>query len=170
LLSGCKSDTIPVLIHNSIDIKSPLGGSSWATNGAKVTKNGLENWISTNQVCQVYFKVNRAGKLKLSIHGRAINSQIQVSISGFNKVVNFNEEDETMVGEWDILKPGYIEIKLKGIEKRGHTFREISDFGISGTFKNSEISFVKNNEGNYFYWGIPRLSFHFNNILKVSKS
>jgi hypothetical protein len=162
IISGCKSNAIPVLFHDPNFQIIPLGGNAWATNGAKITENGLENWISSNQICKVYFKVNKIGNLKVSIFSNAKNSKIQISIAGINKSIGFTGESETMAGEWEIKKQGYIELELKGIDKQGLSFAEISAIGVSGSCINLETSFVKNNEGNYFYWGRRGPSVHLN--------
>lgn len=161
-LLGCKSTAIPVLSHDSNVQIIPLGGNAWATNGARITENGLENWTRDDQTCKVYFKVNKIGNLKVSLFSNAKNSKIKVSIGGKGKSINFNGESETMVGEWEIEKPGYVEVELKGIDKQGLSFAEISAMGVSGSCINSETSFVKNNEGNYFYWGRRGPSVHLN--------
>lgn len=160
--AGCKSSAIPILTHDSDDQKIPLGGNAWVSNGAKITEKGLVNWTSSNQICKVYFRVNQAGKLKISIFSNTKNSKIEVSISGKKKIVETNENPETMVGEWEIKKQGYVEVQLRGIAKLGETFGEISALGISGSCVNSETAFVKNNEGNYFYWGRRGPSVHLN--------
>ena len=162
IIMGCKSNAIPVLIHDSNLQKIPLGGNAWATNGAKITENGLENWTSIDQVCKVYFKINQTGKLRLSFFGKSTNSKIQVSISGINKVIKTNGELEIMAGEWEIIKTGYVEVQLKGIEKQDPTFGLISSLGVSGSCINTETAYVKNNEGNYFYWGRRGPSVHLN--------
>ena len=56
VLLGCKSNAITVLSHDPNLQKIPLGGNAWATNGAKITENGLENWTRSEQTCKVYFK------------------------------------------------------------------------------------------------------------------
>jgi hypothetical protein len=142
--------------------KIPLGGNAWVTKGAEITEKGLENWNSSDQICRLYFKVNKAGKLKLSIFSDAVSSKIKISISGKSKVLELKGEPETMAGEWDIMKAGYVEVQLIGIEKEGNTFGEISAIGISGSCVTSETAFVKNNEGNYFYWGRRGPSVHLN--------
>lgn len=163
ILSGCKSIAIPVMIsHESNFQKIPLGGNAWVTNGAEITDKGLENWTNSNQVCNVYFKVNKAGKLKLSVFSDAAKSKIKLSISGTSKVIELKGDAETMAGEWDIVKAGYVEIQISGIEKQGLTFGNITDLGISGSCVNAETSYVKNNEGNYFYWGRRGPSVHLN--------
>ncbi|MCP9749102.1 DUF3472 domain-containing protein [Lacihabitans sp. CS3-21] len=157
-----KSSAIINTSHDSNPQIIPLGGNAWATNGAKITENGLENWTRADQICKVYFKVNKIGNLKVSLFSNAKNSKIQISIAGVNKSINFTGESETMAGEWEINKQGYVELELKGIDKQGLSFAEISAIGVSGSCINLETSFVKNNEGNYFYWGRRGPSVHLN--------
>ncbi|MDP1816001.1 MAG: DUF3472 domain-containing protein [Leadbetterella sp.] len=157
-----KSSAIINTSHDSNPLIIPLGGNAWATNGAKITQNGLENWTRADQICKVYFKVNKIGNLKVSLFSNAKNSKIQISIAGINKSISFTGESETMAGEWEIKKLGYVELELKGIDKQGLSFAEISAIGVSGSCINLETSFVKNNEGNYFYWGRRGPSVHLN--------
>ena len=162
IISGCKSIAIPVLTHDPNFQKIPLGGNAWVTNGAQINEKGLGNWTSVDQICKVYFKVNTAGKLKLSIFSEAVQSKVKLSVKGKSKVIKLNGDAETMAGEWEILKAGYVEIQLVGVEKQGLTYGKISDIGISGGCVNSETVFVKNNEGNYYYWGRRGPSVHLN--------
>jgi hypothetical protein len=136
--------------------------NAWVTKGAEITENGLENWTSSDQVCNVYFKVSMAGKLTLSLFSEAVDSKIKISVSGISKIIELKGKAETMAGEWEIVKAGYVEIQIVGIEKQGLTFGNIRDLGISGSCVNAETSYVKNNEGNYFYWGRRGPSVHLN--------
>ncbi|MBP6619939.1 MAG: DUF5077 domain-containing protein, partial [Leadbetterella sp.] len=109
IISGCKSIAIPLMVsHDPNPQKIPLGGNAWVTNGAEITEKGLENWTNSDQVCKVYFKVNKAGKLKLSVFSEAVSSKIKISISGKSKVIELKGEAETMAGEWDIEKAVYV--------------------------------------------------------------
>ena len=157
-----KSSAVTYPAHDPNFQKIPLGGNAWVTNGADITEKGLANWTNSDQICKVYFKVNKTGKLKLSVFSDALKSKIKISISGKSKVLELKGEAETMAGEWDIMKEGYVQIQLFGIEKQGNSFGEISAIGISGSCVNSETAFVKNNEGNYFYWGRRGPSVHLN--------
>jgi hypothetical protein len=159
---GCKSNENTVSPHEPNFQKIPIGGNAWVTNGAKITDKGLENWSESNQICTVYFKVNKAGKLKISVFSIANNSEIKITVAAQSKVIKLKGEAETMAGEWEILQPEYIKIQIEGIEKEGLTFGNITNLGISGSCVNSETAYVKNNEGNYFYWGRRGPSVHLN--------
>ena len=158
----CTSQAIPIISHEVNKQTIPLGGNSWVTKGAKISENGLENWTQFDQVCSVYFKVALKGTLKLSLNLSSKNSKITITIAGKSITIQSNGEPEIMVGEWEIIKTGYVEVQLKGIEKQDPTFGLISSLGVSGSCINTETAFVKNNEGNYFYWGRRGPSVHLN--------
>ncbi|MCP9766536.1 DUF3472 domain-containing protein [Lacihabitans sp. LS3-19] len=158
----CTSLVSPVVLHDENKHIVPFGGNAWVTNGADITKNGLENWTKENQICTVYLKVSKAGNLKVSLILTSEKSKIQVGIAGENKIIQTANMPETMAGEWEIKDPGYIKIEIKGIEKQGSSFGQISAIGVSGSAINVETAFVKNNEGNYFYWGRRGPSVHLN--------
>ncbi len=158
----CTSQAIPAISHEVNKQTIPLGGNAWVTKGAKISESGLENWTNSDQVCKVYFKVSANGKLKLSLNLSSKNSKINVTVAGKSITIQSNGEPEIMVGGWEILKAGYIEVQLKGIEKQDPTFGIISSLGVSGSCINAETAYVKNNEGNYFYWGRRGPSVHLN--------
>ncbi len=158
----CTSQAIPIISHEVNKQTIPLGGNAWVTKGAKISENGLENWTQFDQVCSVYFKVALKGTLKLSLNLSSKNSKITITIAGKSITIQSNGEPEIMVGEWEIIKTGYVEVQLKGIEKQDATFGLISSLGVSGSCINTETAYVKNNEGNYFYWGRRGPSVHLN--------
>lgn len=63
---------------------------------------------------------------------------------------------------------GYIAIRIKGIEKFGRNFAAISKYEITGSAINSQTAFVKNDDGNFFYWGRRGASVHLNYISPLS--
>jgi len=65
-------------------------------------------------------------------------------------------------GNWTLNDTGYIKISIAAKEKTGEYFADIKAYEISGTAVNSKTAFVKNNEGNFFYWGRRGPSVHLN--------
>jgi hypothetical protein len=66
------------------------------------------------------------------------------------------------IGEWRISKPGYIAITAQGMGRNGNNFADVTELQIEGTATDVQPAFVKNNEGNYFYWGRRGPSVHIN--------
>jgi hypothetical protein len=150
----------------------PLGGNSWVTvkskNGKeKVTNYGWENWQHTDVVWSTYIKIPKSGALKISavLNVPSGESHLKWTINGISKIISVSgtANKEYEIGEWDIRKPGYIKIDAQGISKTGELFAKVSDLDIEGTAAtNGQTAFVKNNDGNYFYWGRRGPSVHIN--------
>ena len=149
----------------------PLGGNSWVTarskNGdEKVTDKGWRNWQYGDAIFSTYIKVQKAGSLKLAavMHVPGGESTLQWTINGISKTINVSgtADKEYAIGEWRITQPGYILITAQGLSKTGNLFADVKDLYLEGTATDSPAAFVKNNEGNYFYWGRRGPSVHIN--------
>jgi len=152
-------------------ITVPLGGNSWITAKApngneKVTNDGWQNWQHANTIWSTYIKLQKAGTLKIAavLNIPKGESKLQWTIAGKSKtvIVSGSSGKEYEIGEWDITEPGYVKIDAQGINKTGNLFANISELHIGGTAVDEQTAFVKNNEGNYFYWGRRGPSVHIN--------
>lgn len=159
----------------STKIKVPLGGNSWVTAKSKsgdeqVTDKGWKNWQYGDAVFSTYIKIQKPGTLKLAavLNVPGGESTLQWTINGISKTISVSGTDdkEYAIGEWNITQPGYIVITAQGISKTGNLFADVSDLYMEGTVTDSLTAFVKNNEGNYFYWGRRGPSVHINYDLK----
>ncbi len=149
----------------------PVGGNSWVTVVAgeekeEVTNNGWQHWQHADVVWSTYVKLQKAGTLKMTalLDVPEGESTVQWTIAGQRKTVTvsgagFNEHE---IGEWDILKPGYIKIDAQGISRTGPLFAKVSELLLEGSAVNEHTAFVKNNDDNYFYWGRRGPSVHIN--------
>ena len=152
-------------------IRIPLGGNSWVTakskNGdEKVTEKGWKNWQYADAVFSTYIKIQKPGTLKLTafLHVPGGESTLQWTINGISKTISVGGtvDKEYEIGEWRITQPGYIIITAQGTAKTGNLFANVSDLYMEGTATDGQPAFVKNNEGNYFYWGRRGPSVHIN--------
>lgn len=160
----CKADKVLDNEHDTNKQTIPLGGNAWTTNGGEIKEQGLVNWNSDKTVCRTYFKVAQAGSLKVSVLMNPKGSKSKVSVSILGKSIDFvaegNAEREFFVGEWNIPQAGYVSVEIKGVSKTNTSFGTISSLGVSGTSVTTELTYVKNNEGSYFYWGRRGPSVH----------
>ncbi|WP_431244739.1 DUF3472 domain-containing protein [Flavobacterium sp. P21] len=62
----------------------------------------------------------------------------------------------------DNKKEGYVALKIKGISKIGTQFPSINRITISSKDFDGKISYVPNNEGNFYHWGRRGPSVHLN--------
>ena len=155
-------------VHEPNVVRVPVGGNSWATASsdasATINKNGLTNWSNPASQVTTYVRFERMGTLTLSVNLRvpAGKSRIRVALLGQSKELDVEGTTltEYRVGQWSISKAGYVPITLEGLSKTGATFAEVADFGISGEVVDEQTAFVRNNEGNFFYWGRRGPSVH----------
>ncbi|WP_064196456.1 MULTISPECIES: DUF3472 domain-containing protein [Emticicia] len=159
-----KSTQIIAQTHDSNAKQIPIGGNAWTYNGGKISEQGFSDWENTSTICRTYFKTSQQGTLKLSIiiNTNGSKSKLKVSIQGksIEIIAENNTEKEVYVGEWNIRKAGYIAVDMSGITKTTNTFGQISNLIVSGSAISEDLAFVKNNDGNFFYWGRRGPSVH----------
>ncbi len=144
----------------------PLGGNAFASQSknASITKNGIENWTDPETSFKIYVRFAKKGTLSITLNQLSQvngNTELSLSINNQVKKVLLNQKDvSSPVGEWTIKDTGYVAIQLKGIKKSGTTFPVIGSLLLSGTAVDAKTAYVKDNEGNYFYWGRRGPSVH----------
>lgn len=149
-------------------ITVPLGGNGWVSKDSKarIRNNGITNWSAESDVISIYFRTENAGKadlsLKLSVPEG--NSKISITAAGttLTKEVSNLGSAIVQIGTIDIKNPGYVKVELRGLSKTGQVYAEVSDLIISGPALEKGAAYVKDNEGNFFYWGHRGPSVHLN--------
>lgn len=150
-------------------IHLPLAGNTWAQNvpgrARVITNAGIEKWTDQAIQFNTYLRINQPGsisiRLKAKTEGR---SQLQLVINGHRRtvVIDGNEFRLYHAGEWKLKDTGYIKLALSAVSKTGERFADVSEYEISGSAINAQTAYVKNNEGNFFYWGRRGPSVHLN--------
>lgn len=150
--------------HDANRQSIPIGGNAWTNQGGKISKAGLENWNDPATVCTVYLRPAQAGKLKLSLFLNTQNTQssIKVTLLNVSKTIKAAGagEKEYFLGEWVVKQAGYVAVAIQGISKSGANFGTLSKLVASGSAVTPELSWVKNDDDNYFYWGRRGSSVH----------
>ncbi len=153
-------------VHDANKQTIPVGGNAWLENGGTLSETGLTNWSDPQTICRTYVRVTKPGMLKVSLllHPHGAKSSLKVNIFNQSKTVAVegNTKKEFFAGEWQVTEPGYIPISVQGISSSGGNFGDLSAIVISGGAVSPELSYVRNNEGNYFYWGRRGPSVHLN--------
>lgn len=146
----------------------PLGGNSWASApvGGKVDKTGITQWTDQATTFTTYVWVGKPGNLKiwLNLQVPAGKSRLRVTLLGKSREINIsgNASQDYYAGEWNVKKPGYLVIQLIGLTKTGNEFAQVNSLKLTGEAVDATTAFVKNNEGNFFYWGRRGPSVHLN--------
>ncbi|MBE8713280.1 DUF3472 domain-containing protein [Sphingobacterium hungaricum] len=151
---------------DSILIEIPIEGNSWfspksASNRSDL-KRKLESWNSINQALKTYVYFSKPGKFTLSLVAGKLNEYGDFKLEAFGKstTISFAKNDEKVyVGNFEVAKSGYYPIQLT---KKNATHSPVFNrFEIQGLPEFlSGIDYVKNNEGNFFYWGRRGASVH----------
>ncbi len=159
-----------VAVNGQQKLTVPLGGNSWITTHSKtgnetISNKGWQNWSESETVFSTYIYLVKPGKLSLSAVFNVPNGQskINCTIEKNTKSLTVSGSDkESKIGEWRIKKAGYVRIDLKGLSKTGAVFATVENLLISGSAVDEKTAFVKNNQGNFFYWGRRGPSVHLN--------
>ncbi|MBP6672269.1 MAG: DUF3472 domain-containing protein [Bacteroidetes bacterium] len=149
----------------------PVGGNAFITStvpggSEEIAEGGVKNWTSKDAQFSVYVKLRKTGTLKVTAMMMVPDGKnaIQCTINNISAVsiVRGPELTEYPFGTWSIAETGYVRMDLRGMKKSGKYFAEITELRLSGSAVDSNAAFVRNNEGNYFYWGRRGPSVHIN--------
>ena len=146
----------------------PLGGNAFragpAPGDAGVSRSGGINWSDAEGVFAVFFHVNRAAALDLSLNARVPEgrSTIVTRVLGraFTNVLDGSEWHRQSVGRIEVPAAGYVRVELQGLERSGRAYAEIRDLLVAADEPGLSLDYVKTNQGNMFYWGRRGPSVH----------
>lgn len=146
----------------------PMAGNTFQTaptpggNGAQ--RNGSVAWSDREAVFSVFFRVDRPAQfqLKLKASTRSGDSVMETRIDKqkFRTVIEGTEPDRFDIGVASVTEPGYVKVDLQGIKRTGSVFAEITELILESDTDGLQIDFVRNNDGNMFYWGRRGPSVH----------
>ncbi|MRX67303.1 protein of unknown function [Flavobacterium resistens] len=151
-------------------VSIPLAGNAFSSehiDGSNtITENGIENWTNAKEFFTVYFKISKPGTFQISVEESVEvfgKSEVEFSINNEVKKATFNTSKKAVsIGTWTIKKEGYVALKIKGVSKSGTQFPSINRLTISSKDFDGKISYVPNNEGNFYHWGRRGPSVHLN--------
>jgi hypothetical protein len=152
----------------------PIGGNSWVKNGQseQIKAGGLESWSGVPTVLDTYVRFGVTGKLKIYLVAKVVGkSTAKVTFAGHSKEFTMEEshKEPHYIGEWEVSKAGYYKIELQGISRTDVVFAKPAEWRLEGSVVNDHMAFVKDNEGNYFYWGRRGPSVHLNYPIPVEE-
>jgi hypothetical protein len=151
-------------------ITVPVGGNAWRTgkdtSGGNITNDGIVNWSDKDVKFTAYVRFAKKGKLKFWLNLKVADGKSLLAVSALKITKEIsasgNVPKDLYIGEWMVTDTGYVAFQIIGIHKTGNNFAEISSVKLSCPAIDSKTAFVKNNEGNFFYWGRRGPSVHLN--------
>ena len=162
---------ICVVSHvTSAQVTVPLGGNTFKTDpdlqGGKINDKGIVDWIDDMVDFETYIYFTRPGKVKVWLVAAAPAGTNTITFSDYNASKNIKVSGtalkEYFVGEYSIEDTGYATFIIEGVSKTGKQFANIQSLKLEGSAINESTAFVKNNEGNFYYWGRRGPSVHLN--------
>ncbi|MEO6931289.1 MAG: DUF3472 domain-containing protein [Chitinophagaceae bacterium] len=145
----------------------PMGGNSWVIprdDQKMLNEKGITHWKEEKFTVKVFVRLGNSGSLHIYLNARTDKEAVLgVTIAGVEKQVKISASDFALAdaGNWHIRDTGYLPIIIRGISKQGNFFADISEIRAGGS-ATKNAAYVKNNEGNYFYWGRRGPSVHLN--------
>lgn len=154
-----------VQLADSYDL--PVGGNTWVEGAGSrglLTNEGLKSWSNPNILFRTYIHLKANSSFILSVLvAPTAASTIQVAFNGAAKNLNVAEgQEEVSVGEFSVKDAGYYTIELKGVPGKSNVFPAVKAYRLSSFRGGGQPDYVRNNEGNYFYWGRRGPSVHMN--------
>lgn len=159
-------------------IAVPLGGNTWRTGtdtaGGNISNDGIVNWNSNKAEFVTYIRFAKKGKFKLWLTLNKNYGKSRIAVSALKKtrylLAENNSQKDYYAGEWTVNDTGYIAFKIKGRSKKGDKYPDISNLKLSGTAVDGKTAFVKNNDGDFFYWGKRGPSVHLSYVMPDNKN
>ncbi|GHB72802.1 hypothetical protein GCM10007390_28630 [Persicitalea jodogahamensis] len=155
------------MAQDSTRIYVPLGGNAWVESAdtEKIGESGLTHWQSQKARITSYVRLAKSGKVKVFLDGEMTEgSTIKTTIGRKTITQTFDQADISTpyLGEWQIDRAGYLKIELSDLKKQAEAFGQVRGLILEGSAVDDSAAFVRNNEGNYFYWGRRGPSVHLN--------
>lgn len=119
--------------------------------------------IASSTAVKVYVRFVKTGKMNLTLTLPAKTKkdlELGIKINDQYKkiVIRKGEDRSAMLKNWNITDTGYVAIEINHLsDAKGE---KVKDLILSGTAIDERTSYVKINDGNYFYWGRRGPSVH----------
>lgn len=147
----------------------PLGGNAYLTSPAADSPDraegaGIRQWQNAKSVFSIYFQIDRAALLSLSLRLRVPQGEsvIRATAAGsvFEKAIKGDGLQKVLLGSVAVPAAGYVRVDLQGQRKSGEVFAELGELLVASDAAGLKLACVKDNEGNRFYWGRRGPSVH----------
>ncbi len=146
----------------------PAGGNAFRTTpGAGrdgIRRDGTVSWSNPTEVYSLFFHVDRPATLDLSIDGRIPGGPtgLQARVAGSDLVAGPANPpgDLHPLGRTEVREAGYVRVDLRPTGQPGDAPVEIRSLRVASDTADLAVDFVRNNDGNMFYWGRRGPSVH----------
>ncbi|CAM3707050.1 DUF3472 domain-containing protein [Pontibacter korlensis] len=177
MLIGCKANEAPVSRSELSAAATtpqaafvPIGGNTWKSNrqaaGGRVDVQGITNWSNEQVYFTTYVRVAKQGPVKVWLNLRVPQGKTRLQLEALEKAETVTVQGTALqdhyVGEWQVVDTGYVAFTIRGIDRKGSIFADVAAIKLEGEAVDAQTKYVKNNEGNFYYWGRRGPSVHLN--------
>lgn len=146
----------------------PLAGNAFRTApnvGGKSLRDSQLTWSAADEVYSIFFHVDRAAKLDLSLVCESSEHESSIVVRGpqqqvFNLVLSPNSQLPARLGEIKSEGPTYVRLDIQGLQRSGKSFAAIKELVVASDTVGLAVDFVRDNQGQMFYWGRRGPSVH----------
>ena len=146
----------------------PFSGNAYRTaptsSDQGFTRDQGVRWDDQDETISVFFHLDQPASVALSIRASTTSAPSSVVASIGQQHFPFTIQDSTpkiiMIGETGDLPAGYARVDLRGESKTSFRGIQATDLIVQSEKSDLEIRYVKNNQGNMFYWGRRGPSVH----------
>ncbi|MCA9105096.1 MAG: DUF3472 domain-containing protein [Planctomycetales bacterium] len=146
----------------------PVAGNAYPAgepaNGEGLQRDGTLSWSQRDRVFSIYFHVDRAAKLDLSLVGKVASGesvlQVEVASEQWEVTLDNQDSDTIPLGTVEIAEPGYVRVDLRGVRAEAERFAVIERLVVESNEPGLTVTRVASNEGSMFYWGRRGPSVH----------
>lgn len=150
------------------DWKIPLAGNAFRTapgpgGNAIDGRSGKLKLLHSKELHSVYFHVDRPAELELRLLGSVTpGGTLRVVIHTDSKTqVNLSEfEKQSSSFKVQTSQSGYVRLDLEVMDAAPSTGCELTDLLVSSVTEGLKVDYVRNNDGNMYYWGRRGPSVH----------
>lgn len=143
----------------------PVAGNAFLTEGSSgiIAPNGITDWQDQHSEFTLFFKLDKpsVAEIGLQMSKTSGTATIALTINNENRngMVTSGSVQTVSFGKFDLPGNDYIAVKLQGVEKTGFLYADVSHL-ILNLPQDINLSYVKDNQNNRFYWGRRGPSVH----------
>lgn len=150
------------LAGNAYRTAPALDGSNQRRGGRGFRRSGELVLQEQATTYSVYFHADRDATVEIAVKARAVDSAAMLRVrcgdQSFDAKIDSDQFATNKIGSVSISGPGYTRVDLS--KGQGDGTLEISDLIVTTKNDALNLDFVKNNDGNMFYWGRRGPSVH----------
>lgn len=145
----------------------PVAGNAFHT-APQPSREGMRRggglrWKNAKSVYSTFFRADRPADLSLKLLANAVDAPCTVRVKTKDESVDIAiEKSDQHAYEIGPVKvgAGYVRVEVQGVDRDGEAFGDIHAIVVTSETKGLKLDYVKNNQGNMYYWGRRGPSVH----------